>query len=164
MSGHSKWANIKHKKEATDKKKGKIFSRFAKEIMVAARTGGGNPADNARLRTVLAAARAGNMPRENIDRAIKKGTGELTGANFEEITYEGYGPGGTALLVECLTDNRNRTAGEIRMLFDRNNGNMAGSGAVMWMFNRKARFVSCAWVSLQLQEAMNLGLAISKEF
>ncbi|OGV32030.1 MAG: transcriptional regulator [Lentisphaerae bacterium GWF2_45_14] len=141
MSGHSKWANIKHKKEATDKKKGKIFSRFAKEIMVAARTGGGNPADNARLRTVLAAARAGNMPRENIDRAIKKGTGELTGANFEEITYEGYGPGGTALLVECLTDNRNRTAGEIRMLFDRNNGNMAGSGAVMWMFNRKARFV-----------------------
>jgi len=141
MSGHSKWANIKHKKAATDKKKGKIFSRLAKEIMVAARSGGGSPADNPRLRNVLTAARTANMPRDNIDRAIKKGTGELSGVIFEEIVYEGYGPGGTALLVECLTDNRNRTAGEVRMVFDRNGGNMAGAGAVMWMFNRKSRFV-----------------------
>jgi len=141
MSGHSKWANIKHKKEATDKKKGKVFSRYAKEIMVAAREGGGNANDNAKLRNVLAAARAVNMPKDNIDRAIKKGTGELGGANFEEIVYEGYGPGGTAVIVECLTDNRNRTAGEVRMLFDRNGGNLGGSGAVMWMFDKKARFV-----------------------
>jgi YebC/PmpR family DNA-binding regulatory protein len=141
MAGHSKWANIKHKKAATDKKKGKIFSKLAKEIMVAAKDGGGNPNDNPRLRTALAAAKAANMPGTNVDRAIKKGTGELAGVNFEEILYEGYGPGGIAVMVECLTDNRNRTASEVRYVFDRNNGNLAGSGAVNWMFHRKAHFV-----------------------
>jgi YebC/PmpR family DNA-binding regulatory protein len=141
MAGHSKWANIKHKKAATDKKKGKIFSKLAKEIMVAAKDGGGNPNDNPRLRTALTAAKAANMPGTNVDRAIKKGTGELAGVNFEEILYEGYGPAGIAVMVECLTDNRNRTASEVRYVFDRNNGNLAGSGAVNWMFHRKAHFV-----------------------
>lgn len=141
MSGHSKWANIKHKKGAVDKKKGRIFSRLAKEIMVAARHGGKEIDSNPRLRNALAAARGANMPNINIDRAIKKGTGEIEGEILEEMTYEGYGAGGVAVLVECLSDNRNRTAGEVRMLFDRNNGNLAGSGSVTWMFNRKAQFI-----------------------
>jgi YebC/PmpR family DNA-binding regulatory protein len=139
MSGHSKWANIKHRKAASDKKKGRIFSRMAKEIMVAAKTGGADASANPRLRTALAAARAVNMPNANIDRAVKKGSGELEGVNFEEITYEGYGAGGAAVMAECLTDNRNRTAGEIRMIFDRNSGNLAGAGSVAWSFSRKAR-------------------------
>lgn len=138
MAGHSKWANIKHKKAAADKKKGKIFSRLAKEIMVAARNGGGDPEMNPRLRAALTAAKSVNMPNDNIDRAIKKGMGELGDVIFEEITYEGYGPTGVAVLVECLTDNRNRSASEVRMVFDRSNGNLAGSGAVSWMFHRKA--------------------------
>ncbi len=141
MSGHSKWANIKHKKGAADAKKGKIFSKFAKEIMVAVKNGGKDPDANPRLRLALAGARAANMPRENIDRAIKKGAGELGDVVFEEITYEGYGPAGTALIVECLSDNRNRTLGDVRMTFDRTGGNMANSGAVAWMFMRKAHFV-----------------------
>lgn len=141
MSGHSKWANIKHKKAAVDAKKGRIFSRFAKEIMVAARMGGGDPAMNARLRNALLAARAQNMPSANIDRAIKKGTGELGDTIFEEIVYEGYAPGGVALLIECLTDNRNRSAGEVRATLDKHNGNLAGAGAVGWMFQRKAHFL-----------------------
>ena len=141
MSGHSKWANIKHKKGAADAKKGKIFSKFAKEIMVAVKTSGKDPASNPRLRLALAGARAANMPRENIDRAIKKGAGELGDVVFEEITYEGYGPAGTALIIECLTDNRNRTLGDVRMTLDRTGGNMANSGAVAWMFQRKAHFV-----------------------
>lgn len=141
MSGHSKWANIKHKKGAADKKKGRIFSRITKEIMISAREGGGDIDANPRLRTALTAAKSANMPHANIDRAIKKGTGEIAGEALEEITYEGYGAGGVAVMVECLSDNRNRTAGEIRMLFDRNNGNLAGSGAVTWMFRRKAQFI-----------------------
>jgi len=141
MSGHSKWANIKHKKEATDKKKGQAFSKLAKEIMVAVKQGGKDPDANIKLRMALSSARAANMPRENIDRAIKKGAGELGNVTYEEITYEGYGPAGIALIVECLTDNRNRTIGEVRMTLDRNNGNLAGSGAVAWMFQRKAHFV-----------------------
>lgn len=141
MAGHSKWANIKHKKGAADKKKGKIFSRITKEIMVAARQGGGEIDANPRLRTALTAAKAANMPNANIDRAIKKGTGEIEGEAFEEMTYEGYGAGGVAVLVECLSDNKNRTASEVRMLFDRNNGNLAASGAVTWMFHRKAQFI-----------------------
>ena len=141
MSGHSKWANIKHRKEATDKKKGRVFSRLAKEIMVAAKIGGGDPSANPRLRTALSAARFANMPNANIDRAVKKGTGELGNVTYEEITYEGYGAGGAAIMVECLTDNRNRTAGEIRMIFDRSSGNLAGAGAVSWMFSRRARIV-----------------------
>ncbi len=141
MSGHSKWANIKHKKEAADKVKGKAFSRIAKEIMVAAKMGGADPDANPRLRSALAAAKAVNMPNANIDRAIKKGCGELGDAVFEEIVYEGYAAGGVAVIVECLTDNRNRSISDVRMVFDRNNGNMAGSGAVARMFKRQAHFV-----------------------
>lgn len=141
MSGHSKWANIKHKKEATDKKRGQAFSKLAKEIMVATKVGGKDPASNVKLRMALASARAANMPRDNIDRAIKKGAGELGNVTYEEITYEGYGPAGTALIVECLTDNKNRTIGDVRMTFDRNGGNLAASGAVAWMFQRKSHFV-----------------------
>ena len=141
MSGHSKWANIKHKKEATDKKRGKIFSTLAHEIMVAAKMGGGDASANPRLRAALVAAKAANVPNVNIDRAIKKGIGELGDVTFEEIQYEGYGSGGVAILVDCLTDNRNRSASEVRTAFDRNCGNLASSGAVSYMFNRKAHFV-----------------------
>ena len=141
MSGHSKWANIKHKKEASDKKKGKIFSKLAKEIMVCVKQSGKDPNSNPRLRMALIEARSANMPRENIDRAIKKGAGELGNVVYEEIVYEGYGPQGTAIIVECLTDNKNRTIGDVRLTFDRNNGNLAASGAVGWMFQRKAHFV-----------------------
>jgi YebC/PmpR family DNA-binding regulatory protein len=141
MSGHSKWANIKHKKDAADKKKGKIFSRIAKEIMVAAKAGGADASANPRLRSALAAAKAANMPNDNIDRAVKKGIGELGNAIFEEIVYEGYGPGGVAVLVECLTDNRNRSSSEVRTAFDRCNGNLAASGAVSRLFRRQAHFI-----------------------
>ena len=141
MSGHSKWANIKHKKEAADKQKGKMFSRVGKEIMVAAKNGGADPATNPALRAALTAAKAVNMPNANIDRAIKKGIGELGDVVFEEIMYEGYGAGGVAVIVDCLTDNRNRSISEVRMAFERNNGNMAGSGAVSRMFKRQAHFI-----------------------
>ena len=141
MSGHSKWANIKHKKGAADAKKGRIFSKLAKEIMVAVKQSGKEPDTNPKLRLCLAEARAANMPRENIDRAIKKGAGELGDVNFEEITYEGYGPAGTAIIVECLTDNKNRTLSDVRLVFDRNNGNMGATGSVAWMFQRKAHFL-----------------------
>ncbi len=141
MSGHSKWANIKHQKDAADKKKGKIFSRIGKEIMVAAKMGGGDANSNPRLRSALTAARAANMPNANIDRAIKKGLGELGDVVFKEIVYEGYAAGGVAVLVDCLTDNSNRSASEIRMAFDRNNGNMATSGAVARLFSRQSHFV-----------------------
>jgi len=141
MSGHSKWANIKHKKGAADAKKGRIFSKYAKEIMVAVKNGGKDPESNPRLRLALAGARASNMPRENIDRAIKKGAGELGDVVFEEITYEGYGPAGTALIIECLSDNRNRTLSDVRLVLDRSGGNMATTGAVAWVFQRKAHFV-----------------------
>lgn len=141
MSGHSKWANIKHQKAAADKKKGKIFSRLAKEIMVAAKMGGGDADANPRLRASLAAARAANMPNINIDRAIKKGVGELGDVVYEEIVYEGYAPGGIGILVECLTDNRNRSTSEVRFVLDRNNGNLATSGAVARMFTRQAHFI-----------------------
>jgi YebC/PmpR family DNA-binding regulatory protein len=141
MAGHSKWANIKHKKGAADIARGKVFSRLAKEIMVAAKMGGGDPSANPRLRSGLAAAKSANMPNANIERAIKKGLGELGDVIYEEIVYEGYGPGGVAVMVECLTDNRNRSASEVRSTFDKNNGNLAGSGAVTWMFHRKAHFV-----------------------
>ncbi|MDD3155641.1 MAG: YebC/PmpR family DNA-binding transcriptional regulator [Victivallaceae bacterium] len=141
MSGHSKWANIKHQKEAADKKKGKVFSSLGKEIMVAAKMGGGDPDGNPRLRAALTAARAANMPNLNVERAIKKGCGELGDVTFEEIVYEGYGPAGVAVLVDCLTDNHNRSTSEVRLAFDRCNGNMAGSGAVAWMFKRQAHFL-----------------------
>ena len=141
MSGHSKWANIKHKKAAVDRVRGRMFSRLAKEIMVAAKMGGGDVDANPRLRSSITAAKAVNMPNANIDRAIKKGIGELGDVTFEEIQYEGYGPGGVALLIDCLTDNRNRSASEVRTTLGRNNGNLASSGSVAWMFKRMCHFV-----------------------
>jgi len=137
MSGHSKWATIRRKKERTDSARGRAFSKLIKEITLAARTGGGDPDGNPRLRTAIETAKAANMPANNIERAIKKGTGELEGVNYEEITYEAYGPGGTALLIEVVTDNRNRTLSEIRHLLTKNGGNMGETGSVGWMFNRQ---------------------------
>lgn len=137
MSGHSKWSTIKRKKGAIDAARGKVFTKIIKEITVAARTGGGDPDANPRLRLAVQSAKSSNMPADNITRAIKKGTGELEGVNYEEITYEGYGPGGVALIVESMTDNRNRTVAELRHLFSKNGGNLAESGAVSWNFERK---------------------------
>jgi YebC/PmpR family DNA-binding regulatory protein len=141
MSGHSKWHTIKHKKGAADAKRGKIFTRLIKELTVAARAGGGDPDMNPRLRTIVAEAKANNMPRENIERAIRRGTGEEPGVSYEEIMYEGYGPGGVALLVQTLTDNKNRTVGEIRFIFNKYNGNLAAENSVAWMFSRKGQVV-----------------------
>ncbi|HPD60362.1 MAG TPA: YebC/PmpR family DNA-binding transcriptional regulator [Thermodesulfobacteriota bacterium] len=141
MSGHSKWSTIKRKKGALDAKKGKIFSRLIKEITIAARLGGGNPEGNSRLRTAIAAAKAENMPKDNIERAIKKGTGEIEGGSLEEIVYEGYGPGGVAVLVNILTDNKNRTSGEIRHIFSKHNGNLGETGCVSWLFDKKGLIV-----------------------
>jgi len=141
MSGHNKWSTIKHKKGAADIKRGKIFSRLAKEITLATREGGGDADMNPRLRSAVNSAKAANMPNDNIDRAIKKGTGELGGGALEELNYEGYAPGGVAVIVQCLSDNRNRTAAEVRNVFNRYNCNLASAGAVSWMFQRKARFV-----------------------
>ncbi|HUS19886.1 MAG TPA: YebC/PmpR family DNA-binding transcriptional regulator [Terriglobales bacterium] len=140
MSGHSKWATIKHKKGALDAKRGKIFTRLIKEIAIAAKTGG-DPDKNPRLRTAVAAAKAENMPNDNIKRAIQRGTGELPGVSYEEITYEGYGPGGVALLVDVTTDNRNRAVSEIRHTFGKNGGNMGEAGSVAWMFHKKGYIV-----------------------
>ena len=137
MSGHSKWSTIKRKKGALDAKRGQIFTRLIKEITVAARMGGGDPDANPRLRSAIASAKAENMPKDNIDRAIKKGTGELEGAVYEEITYEGYGPGGVAVLVDCMTDNKNRTVADIRHYFSKSGGNLGESGCVAWMFDKK---------------------------
>ncbi len=137
MSGHSKWSTIKRKKGAIDAKRGKIFTRLIKEITVAARTGGGDPDGNPRLRSAILSAKTENMPKENIARAIKKGTGEIAGEIYEEILYEGYGPGGVAVLVECMTDNRNRTVADIRHYFSKSNGNLGESGCVAWMFDKK---------------------------
>ena len=136
MSGHSKWATIKHKKGALDAKRGKIFTRLLKEIAVAAK-GGGNPDSNARLRTAVLAAKAENMPQENIKRAILRGTGELEGVNYEEITFEGYGPGGVSIIVDVMTDNRNRAVSEIRHAFSKNGGNLGESGSVRFLFSKK---------------------------
>ncbi|HZS28066.1 MAG TPA: YebC/PmpR family DNA-binding transcriptional regulator [Candidatus Angelobacter sp.] len=140
MSGHSKWATIKHKKGALDAKRGKIFTRLIKEITMAAKSGG-DPEGNPRLRTAIAAAKAENMPADNIKRAIQRGTGELPGATYEEITFEGYGPGGVAILVEVTTDNRNRTVSEIRHAFTKGGGNMGEAGSVSWMFQKKGQIV-----------------------
>jgi len=137
MSGHSKWSTIKRKKGAADAKRGKVFTKIIKEIMVAARMGGGDINANPRLRTAVLAAKAENMPRDNIDRAIKKGTGELEGVNYEEITYEGYGPGGVAMLVEVMTDNKNRTVAEVRHILAKQNGNLGEGGCVSWVFEKK---------------------------
>jgi YebC/PmpR family DNA-binding regulatory protein len=141
MSGHSKWASIKHKKAIVDAKRGQVFTKYIREITVAAKTGGGDINTNPRLRTAIQSAKDSNMPADNIDRAIKKGTGELEGVTYEEMTYEGFGPEGTAVLVACLTDNKNRSASEIRSVFNKNGGNMGGAGAVAWMFEKKGFIV-----------------------
>jgi YebC/PmpR family DNA-binding regulatory protein len=140
MSGHSKWSTIKHKKGAADAKRGKIFTRIIKEMTVAARMGGGDVDGNPRLRAAVAEAKANNMPKDNIDRAIKRGTGELEGVNYEELTYEGYGPGGVAVMVETMTDNTNRTTPEIRHAFEKCGGNMGTQGSVRFQFERKGYF------------------------
>ena len=137
MSGHSKWHSIKHKKGAADAKRGKLFTRIIKELTVAARDGGGDPDSNPRLRTVVADAKAANMPADNIKRAIRRGTGEEPGVHYEEVTYEGYGPGGVALMVEVLTDNKNRAVGEIRHLLTKHGGNLGSSNSVAWLFDKR---------------------------
>ncbi len=141
MSGHNKWSTIKHKKGAADAKRGQLFSKLIKEITVAARMGGGDQTSNARLRTAVLTARAANMPKDNIDRAIKKGTGELEGFNLEEFSYEGYGPGGVAIMLSVLTDNKNRAVADIRHLFAKYNGNLGENGCVAWMFDKKGVIV-----------------------
>ncbi|MBT0654771.1 YebC/PmpR family DNA-binding transcriptional regulator [Geomobilimonas luticola] len=141
MSGHNKWSTIKHKKGAADAKRGKIFTKLIKEISVAAKIGGGDPGGNPRLRTAIDKAKAENMPKDNIERAIKKGTGGMEGVVYEEIVYEGYGPGGVAVLVEVLTDNRNRSVSDIRSIFTKCNGNMGEAGCVSWLFDKKGLIV-----------------------
>ncbi len=141
MSGHNKWSTIKHKKGAADAKRGKIFTKLIKEITVAAKIGGADPNGNPRLRTAIDKAKAENMPKDNVERAIKKGAGGLEGTNFEETTYEGYGPGGVAVLVEVMTDNRNRTVSDVRSIFSKCNGNMGESGCVAWLFDKKGLIV-----------------------
>lgn len=141
MSGHSKWHSIKHKKAREDAKRGKVFTKLIRELTVSARMGGGDPTMNPRLRTAIDRAKAENMPSDNIDRAIKKGTGELEGVRYEESTYEGYGPGGSAVLVEVMTDNKNRCTAEVRHIFSKNNGNLGENGCVSWIFEKKGYFV-----------------------
>jgi YebC/PmpR family DNA-binding regulatory protein len=141
MSGHSKWHTIKHKKGALDAKRGKVFTRIIKELTVAARNGGGDVEMNPRLRTIVAEAKSVNMPSDNIKKAIQRGTGELPGVSYEEVVYEGYGPGGAAVIIEALTDNRNRTVGELRHMLTKHNGNLAESNAVAWMFSKKGYIV-----------------------
>jgi YebC/PmpR family DNA-binding regulatory protein len=139
MAGHSKWKQIKRKKAVTDARRGALFTRLIREITIAAKQGGGDPAGNARLRTAIDAAKAENMPLDNIERAVKKGTGELEGVSYEEVSYEGYGPGGAALFIEATTDNANRTVAEIRYVFQRYGGNLGAANSVAWMFDRKAQ-------------------------
>jgi YebC/PmpR family DNA-binding regulatory protein len=162
MSGHNKWSSIKHKKGAADAKRGKVFSRLIKEITVAAREGGGQPDGNPRLRTALLTAKNANMPKDNIDRAIKRGVGELDGVNYEEIYYEGYAAGGAAVLVEVLTDNKNRAASEVRHAFNKYGGNMGEPGSVAWMFAKKGSIVFEGGTVTE-EEAMEVGLEAGAE-
>ena len=157
MSGHSKWHSIKHKKGALDAKRGKLFTKIIREMSIAARIGGGDPGSNPRLRTAVDKAKAVNMPADNIKRAIQKGTGELEGASYEEITLEGYGPGGVALLVEGTTDNRNRTVSEIRHVFSKNGGNLGAAGSVSYMFKPRG-FVALAKEKVTEDKLMELAL------
>ena len=159
MSGHSKWSTIKHKKAATDARRGKLFSKILKEITVAARMGGGDPKGNPRLRTALLDARSNSVPGDNIDRAIKKGTGELEGETYDEVIYEGYGTGGVAVLVEAATDNRNRTTAEVRHLFTRHGGSLAEAGSVAWMFKRRGWF-SIERSTMSEEQLMELALEL----
>jgi len=162
MSGHSKWATTKHKKAALDSKRGKIFTKIIREITVAAKAGGGDPDGNPRLRTVILKAKEANMPADNIKKAIQKGTGELPGVVYEETTYEGYGPGGVALLMQILTDNKNRSVAEIRHLLGKHGGNMAEAGAVSWMFDRKG-YLTLPKADLEEDELMTLTLEAGAE-
>lgn len=161
MSGHSKWHTIKHKKAALDAKRGKVFTRLIKEIVIAAR-GGGDPGSNARLRTAITAAKAMSMPADNITRAVKRGTGELEGLTIEEYVYEGYGPGGAAVMVKVATDNKNRTVSDIRHIFSKNGGNMAEPGAVGWMFEMKSNIVVDA-ENVTEDQLMNIALEAGAE-
>jgi YebC/PmpR family DNA-binding regulatory protein len=162
MSGHSKWHSIKHKKAATDSKRGKLFTKTIKELTVAARQGGGNPDSNPALRLAISKAKQANMPADNIDRAIKKGTGELEGVNYEKVMYEGYAPAGVALYVEVLTDNKNRTTAEIRNMFAKHGGNMAGSGSVSWMFEMKG-YIAIAKETIAEDALMSIALESGAE-
>jgi YebC/PmpR family DNA-binding regulatory protein len=162
VSGHSKWSTIKRKKGANDAKRGKIFTKLIKEITVAAKMGGGDPDGNPRLRSAITAAKAENMPKDNIDRAIKKGTGDLDGAVYEEILYEGYGPAGVAVLVETMTDNKNRTVADIRHFFAKSNGNLGESGCVAWMFDQRGVIVTDA-EGVDEEELMDLALEAGAE-
>jgi len=156
MSGHSKWSQIKHKKGKEDVKRGQIFSKLARAIIVAARHGGGNPETNAALETAIEKAKSYNMPGDTIARAIKKGTGELAGVSYEEVVYEGYGPGGVAVMVEVMTDNRNRTASEMRNVFSKHGGNLATPGSVSWMFKKKGQIL----VNKEVDEETLMGVAL----
>lgn len=162
MSGHSKWSSIKHKKGATDAKRGKIFTRLIKEVTVAARLGGGDPDGNPRLRSAIAAAKAENMPKDNIERAIKKGTGELEGTAYEETNYEGYGPGGVAVLVDCLTDNKNRAVADVKHLFERNGGSLGEPGCVAWLFEKKG-LILCEKDKVDEEQLLDLVLEAGAE-
>jgi YebC/PmpR family DNA-binding regulatory protein len=162
MSGHSKWATIKHKKGALDAKRGKIFTRLIKEITIAARSGGGDPDGNPRLRSAIAAAKAENMPADNIKRAVQRGTGELPGATYEEISFEGYGPGGVALIVEATTDNRNRAVSEIRHVFAKNGGNLGEPNSVRFMFSKKGIIVVPKSAATE-EHLMNIVLEVGGE-
>jgi YebC/PmpR family DNA-binding regulatory protein len=163
MSGHSKWSSIKHKKGAADAKRGKIFTKLIKELTVAARMGGGgDPNSNPRLRTAVLAAKAENMPKDNIERAIKKGTGELEGVSYEEITYEGYGPAGAAVLVESLTDNKNRTVADIRHIFSKSGGNLGENGCVSWMFEKKG-YITVSKEKVSEETLMDIALEAGAE-
>jgi len=163
MAGHSKWANIKHKKEKTDAQKGKIFTKIGREIAVAVKEGGSDPNVNSRLKDVIAKAKAANMPNDTIIRSIKKAAGELDNVNYEEITYEGYGPNGVAIIVQALSDNRNRTASEMRYIFDRNGGSLGATGCVSWMFDRKGLIVIEKSESINEEELMMQALEAGAE-
>lgn len=162
MSGHSKWSTIKRKKGAVDAKRGKVFTRILREVTVAARLGGGDPAGNPRLRAAIQEARGSNVPNDKLDRAIKRGTGELEGAALDEVTYEGYGPGGVAVLVETMTDNRNRTVSEVRHLFSKHGGNLGENGCVSYMFDQRGYFV-IEGDAMDEEELMELALELEVE-
>jgi len=163
MSGHSKWSTIKHKKGRADAKRGKLFTKVIREITVAAREGGGDPDSNPRLRSAISAAKAANMPADNIKRAIQRGTGELPGVNYEEVSFEGYGPGGVAVMLELLTDNRNRTTPEIRHLFSKNGGNLGENGCVSWLFTRKGLILVPRTPEMDDDEVMEIILEAGAE-
>lgn len=164
MSGHSKWATIKHKKAAADAKRGQAFTKIIKELTVAAREGGGNPDTNTRLRSVIAKAKEMNMPSDNIDRAIKRGTGELPGVTYETVVYEGYGQGGIAIMIEALTDNKNRTTAEVRNILSKKGGNLAGTGSVGWMFAKKGYIlIDKSSTNISEEELMSIVLEAGAE-